>query len=126
MSAAEAEVVQPEQEPQKKTRSRAMVRHEETLPAAPANDSQMLQGLMTEAIRSGNRELMREVMEIRRELKAEAAKEAFFAALSAFQAECPIIKRKKPVYEKDRTRGVRRSEERRVGKECRSRWSPYH
>ena len=22
--------------------------------------------------------------------------------------------------------GVRRSEERRVGKECRSRWSPYH
>src|SRR5256885_14780284 len=23
-------------------------------------------------------------------------------------------------------RGVRRSEERRVGKECRSRWSPYH
>src|SRR2546430_12010960 len=24
------------------------------------------------------------------------------------------------------SRGVRRSEERRVGKECRSRWSPYH
>ena len=24
------------------------------------------------------------------------------------------------------TRGARRSEERRVGKECRSRWSPYH
>src|SRR2546425_6725936 len=24
------------------------------------------------------------------------------------------------------TRGVSRSEERRVGKECRSRWSPYH
>ena len=24
------------------------------------------------------------------------------------------------------TRRVRRSEERRVGKECRSRWSPYH
>ena len=23
-------------------------------------------------------------------------------------------------------RGLRRSEERRVGKECRSRWSPYH
>src|SRR2546425_5352154 len=23
-------------------------------------------------------------------------------------------------------RGIRRSEERRVGKECRSRWSPYH
>src|SRR2546428_8467059 len=26
----------------------------------------------------------------------------------------------------DRRRGVARSEERRVGKECRSRWSPYH
>src|SRR3712207_7218596 len=26
----------------------------------------------------------------------------------------------------DRKRAVRRSEERRVGKECRSRWSPYH
>src|SRR2546426_9250959 len=25
-----------------------------------------------------------------------------------------------------RTRGIGRSEERRVGKECRSRWSPYH
>ena len=24
------------------------------------------------------------------------------------------------------THGLRRSEERRVGKECRSRWSPYH
>src|ERR1043165_3281585 len=104
MATTEAEVVQsePELEPQKKTRSRAMVRHEEPLPAAPANDSQMLQGLMTEAIRSGNRELMREVMEIRRELKAEAAKEAFFAALSAFQAECPIIKRTKPVYDIDK------------------------
>src|SRR3989442_15754349 len=28
--------------------------------------------------------------------------------------------------EKDRQDGERRSEERRVGKECRSRWSPYH
>ena len=30
-------------------------------------------------------------------------------------------------YDKTRTYGIdRRSEERRVGKECRSRWSPYH
>src|SRR2546429_7298131 len=27
---------------------------------------------------------------------------------------------------KDRTTGMQRSEERRVGKECRSRWAPYH
>ena len=26
----------------------------------------------------------------------------------------------------DRTKHISRSEERRVGKECRSRWSPYH
>ena len=29
-------------------------------------------------------------------------------------------------YPKDNTSGCTRSEERRVGKECRSRWSPYH
>jgi len=27
---------------------------------------------------------------------------------------------------RDETKLIRRSEERRVGKECRSRWSPYH
>ena len=31
-----------------------------------------------------------------------------------------------PVMEGKRRAGRRRSEERRVGKECRSRWSPYH
>ena len=40
------------------------------------------------------------------------------------------IKENKPTYEelKDwyRRSGLPRSEERRVGKECRSRWSPYH
>ena len=30
------------------------------------------------------------------------------------------------VYDKENTDNIRRSEERRVGKECRSRWSPYH
>ena len=29
-------------------------------------------------------------------------------------------------YQVERTREKSRSEERRVGKECRSRWSPYH
>lgn len=96
MSAAEAEVIPPEAAA-KKTRSRAMVKHEEAPVAVtePSADTQMLQTLMTEAIRSGNKELMREVMEIRRELKAEAARDAFFAALSAFQAECPVIKKTK-------------------------------
>src|SRR3989441_11106947 len=31
-----------------------------------------------------------------------------------------------PGYVASRTTGAQRSEERRVGKECRSRWSPYH
>src|SRR5256885_667194 len=33
---------------------------------------------------------------------------------------------KGPVFELAEDLGVDRSEERRVGKECRSRWSPYH
>src|SRR5256886_8436444 len=31
-----------------------------------------------------------------------------------------------PALDRHSTRGAERSEERRVGKECRSRWSPYH
>src|SRR3989449_1377605 len=39
-----------------------------------------------------------------------------------------LLARVKPyyLYQADLTRGTNRSEERRVGKECRSRWSPYH
>lgn len=110
MSTAEAELLPPEQttEQPKKSKSKALARREESSVPAQATDGQMLQTLMTEAIRSGNRELMREVMEIRRELKAEAAKEAFFAALSAFQAECPVITKTKAVREKaERGGGVR-------------------
>ena len=33
---------------------------------------------------------------------------------------------KKASSDKDSSKGSVRSEERRVGKECRSRWSPYH
>ena len=32
----------------------------------------------------------------------------------------------KQIIERARTDALTRSEERRVGKECRSRWSPYH
>ena len=41
----------------------------------------------------------------------------------------PIINRKQDILYKDLAVDLtahRRSEERRVGKECRSRWSPYH
>lgn len=59
--------------------------------------------LMVEAIKTGNIEVMERVMAIRRELKAEAAREAYFAAMAQFQSECPVIKRTKPVYDKNKT-----------------------
>lgn len=61
----------------------------------PRGDVDML---MVEAVRSGNIEVMERVMAIRRELKAEAAKEAFFSAFAAFRSECPVIPRTKPVW----------------------------
>ena len=65
--------------------------HEDTS-MIPRGDVDML---MVEAVRSGNVEVMAQVMEIRRELKAEAAKEAFFDSFATFQSECPIIKKNK-------------------------------
>ena len=41
---------------------------------------------------------MERLLVMRRELKAELAKEEFDKAMSAFQAECPIIKKTKGVY----------------------------
>ncbi len=46
-------------------------------------------------------EHMEKLMAMRRELKAEQAREAFFRDLAAFQAECPVIKKKKKVNNKD-------------------------
>src|SRR2546427_13188768 len=42
-----------------------------------------------------------------------------------FTACTPCFRSEAGSYGKD-VRGIFRSEERRVGKECRSRWSPYH
>lgn len=44
---------------------------------------------------------MERLLAMRRELKAEAAKEAFFSALSNFQSECPEIPKTKTVMNKD-------------------------
>ena len=37
-----------------------------------------------------------------------------------------LVKKKDIGYNEDEVQKSQRSEERRVGKECRSRWSPYH
>lgn len=45
----------------------------------------------------GTAEVMEKLMGIRRELNAESSKKAFDEALSAFQAECPIVLKEKAV-----------------------------
>ena len=59
---------------------------------------------------------------------------AGFAGLACAQAaaarglRCVVLEKQEAPGARVRTTGilVQRSEERRVGKECRSRWSPYH
>src|SRR2546426_10711604 len=44
-----------------------------------------------------------------------------------FHVSCPrLVNHGQPLGVLARTTSAQRSEERRVGKECRSRWSPYH
>ena len=90
MSEVEPEVV-PSETP-KKSKPKGNGKPVEDTAIVPRGDVDML---MVEAVRSGNIEVMERVMAIRRELKAEAAKEAFFDAFAEFQAECPIIKKTK-------------------------------
>lgn len=52
-------------------------------------------------------EALERLLDMRRELKAEYAKKAYFEALAAFQAECPIIKKTKAVRCKSGTIGYR-------------------
>lgn len=106
MSAAEPEVVAPETpETGKKSRSRNGAKPEvmgtlvevapKDLVIEPRREGVDINNLMVHAVQTGNIDTMERVMAIRRELKAEAAKEAFFTALSAFQSECPVIKKSK-------------------------------
>ncbi len=50
-------------------------------------------------------EHMERLMAMRRELKAEQAKEAYFQALSKFQAECPVILKEKSVKNSEKKGG---------------------
>jgi hypothetical protein len=44
---------------------------------------------------------LEQLLVMRERLKAELAREAYFSALSGFQAECPVIPKSKAVYNKD-------------------------
>lgn len=60
------------------------------------------QALIAQGIEHGlSIEGMERLMNMRRELRAEAAREQYFAALSAFQAACPTIHKGKQVYDKN-------------------------
>ncbi len=50
---------------------------------------------------------MERLLVMRRELKAEGARDIYFKFLAKFQKECPIITKKAPVYEKNSTTKVR-------------------
>ncbi len=59
------------------------------------------EALIARAIDRGvNVETMERLLAMRKELKGEAAREAYFQALSAFQGECPAIPKTKQVYDK--------------------------
>ena len=70
-----------------------------------------------------------EIAEKRREAKGKGAKERYIRLNAEFQR---IAKTHKKAFISDQCKEIEennrmgRSEERRVGKECRSRWSPYH
>lgn len=51
--------------------------------------------------RGANMDTMRELMAMRRELREEAALEAYYDALAAFQSECPTIVKGKVVKNRD-------------------------
>lgn len=65
------------------------------------------QQLISRAIAKGNIDTIKSLLDMQLQLKAQAATEAYFQALAAFQAECPIIRKKRKVFEKNSTTDVR-------------------
>ena len=75
-----------------------LLKREEMPVGAPENPND----LMAIAIRSGaSVDTLERLMTVRRELRAESAKTAFFEALAQFQARCPVIIKSRIVMEKD-------------------------
>ena len=72
------------------------------------------QALIAQAIDKGMPvESMERLLAMRREMKAEWARDQFFAALTGFQKECPVVEKTKKVMNKkksdDKEAGVRYS-----------------
>ena len=73
---------------------------QQQMPAPAGRDDP--NALMELAIRSGaGVETLERLMAVRRELRAEAAKTAFFDALAQFQARCPVIIKSRAVMNRD-------------------------
>lgn len=78
-----------------------VVREDESLPP-PATIPSSAEDLIRTAIeRNVPVETMERLLAMRRELQAEAARTAYFEALSAFQKECPQISKRRIVMQKD-------------------------
>lgn len=68
----------------------------------PAFDEQSIQLLIAQAVEKGTPvETMEKLLAMRKELKAEYAKEQFDIAMANFQSECPVIVKTAKVLEKD-------------------------
>jgi len=81
----------------------ALIEKPDTVPAPSIEVSESsFDALISKAIdQNVSPETMEKFLAMRRELKAEAAKEAFFKALAEFQAECPVIVKGRSVLDKN-------------------------
>lgn len=73
----------------------------ENKPKVTANDELSVESFISKAITmNAPVETMERLFALRKEMKAETAKEAFISAMSNFQSECPTIKKTKEVRTK--------------------------
>lgn len=68
--------------------------------APPTGGISDIENLVQLAIKQGDTATLEQVMNMRRELRAEQIKAAYHAAMAEFQNECPAIVKKKPIPDK--------------------------
>lgn len=82
------------------------VEHDASPTTAMVAAQPTVEGLIVSAIEHGaSTEALERLLVMRERLKAERAREAFFEALSAFQAECPVIPKRKTARVESRSGG---------------------